>query len=60
MPVAATVRTRNAGLKKKDLAWQSVRGNGSVDDTPRYTQLSINPVSGVSKIVGNGHLVVTP
>ena len=35
-----TTDMQRTDLKKKDLAWQSVKGNGSVDDTPRYTRLN--------------------
>ncbi len=35
-----TTDYQSTDLKKKDLAWQSVKGNGSVDDTPRYTRLN--------------------
>ena len=35
-----TTDTQSTDLKKKDLAWQSVGGNGSIDQTTHTTQLN--------------------
>ena len=36
----ATVTYRSTDHKKKDLAWQSVKGSGAQDETTRYTRLN--------------------